>query len=83
MTVLGGILATAFAAGRVQNAVAELVSNVKQLSVNIEAGRTDIKELRAASHKDIEALRLDMRTDMRELNQKMDALLLSFLPKPK
>ena len=72
-----------FEAGRAHKTLSELEPKVKDLQTSVDTLRTDMRT-------DMDTLRKDMRTDMdtlrkdmNQLSQKIDALLMSFLPKPK
>ena len=82
-TVLGSAGAVVFEAGRAHKTLSELEPKVKDLQTSVDTLRTDMRT-------DMDTLRKDMRTDMdtlrkdmNQLSQKIDALLMSFLPKPK
>ena len=75
-TVLGSAGAVVFEAGRAHKTLSELEPKVKDLQASMDTLRTDMRT-------DMDTLRTDMRTDMNQLSQKIDALLMSFLPKPK
>ncbi len=83
VTLLGGTLTAVFEAGRLHKSVAELEPKVQQVQASVDALRADV-------HADVGALRADVRFDVGalrvssdKLNDKMDQLLLSFLPTPK
>ena len=71
-TVLGSAGAVVFEAGRAHKTLSELEPKVKDLQTSVDTLRTDMRT-------DMDTL----RKDMNQLSQKIDALLMSFLPKPK
>ena len=83
VTVLGGTFTAVFEAGRLHKSVAELEPKVQQVQASVDALRADVRA-------DMDALRADVRADVGalrvssdKLNDKMDQLLLTFLPKSK
>ncbi len=70
ITVLGGTFTAVFEAGRLHKSVAELAPKVQQVQASVDALRADVRA-------DMGALRVSSD----KLNDKMDQLLLCFLPK--